>query len=204
MKVGGLSTSQDINFGQIRINQRKKELLKKAVLLLNHDEVIQLAEKGQLAFGVLRPRVFESHIGTTDDDQAAEVLLNELPDPVKAIFALPIVFNRQMTHKFWYKPEYEDIPPIKHTTYKNVWEEFVAMMTAGASTIYLAHSPLPNTVQYLKEKIGPWKDPPPETIRGKLAKKGPRGIFNNLIHLSDHDKLISEIKIVSEELEKIL
>lgn len=109
-----------------------------------------------------------------------------------------------MTHKFWFKPEYKDIPPIKHTIYENVWDEFVAMMTAGASTVYLAHSPLSNTVQFLREKIGPWKNPPPDTIRGRLAKKESGGILNNLIHLSDQERVISEIKIITEELEKIL
>lgn len=204
MRIGGLSTFQDLRFEQIKINQQKKTLLGKALSLLNHDEIAELAKKGQLAFGVLRPRAFESHIGIADDDAAAEALLNELPHPVKPIFTMPVVFNRFMTHKFWYKPEYEDIPPIKHTMYNNVWEEFVVMMTAGASTVYLAHSPLSNTVHFLREKIGPWKNPPPETIRGKLAKKEKGGILNNLIHLSDQDRVLSEIKILSEELEKIL
>lgn len=56
MRIGGLPTLQDLSFGQIRLNRQKKELLGHTLSLLNHDEITELAEKGQLAFGVLRPK----------------------------------------------------------------------------------------------------------------------------------------------------
>lgn len=197
-------TALELNYSDLKVSRQKRLVLNTLLDSLTRPETNEEIKRGNIALAVVRPRIDESNLPVADDDQAALLLLKKLQPELLPILAFPFVFNELTVRSFW-EPKYINTPAIKYHSFPNAWEEFLYIMTRGASTIVLAHSEDGNAVPKIREKIGDWRNPEHGTIRGDLSlREASGGIAHNLIHASESPEHVKrELAIILSELEKI-
>lgn len=95
------------------------------------------------------------------------------------------------------EPYYQDSP------FRNRWEEFIALMTSGPTSVLLLHSDDGKAIQNWRDQVGHWnieKTVQPQTIRGQYGRDN----FNNLIHGSDSQEAVKrEFSIIAAQLRRM-
>lgn len=196
--------ASELDYSQVALNTRKRALVHTVLYQLAKPEITEEITRGNIALAVIRPRAEESKLNAPNDDTATSLLIDKIKPELEPILIFPFIFNEPTVRRFW-EPQFIDVPPVRYHNFKSAWDEFLFIMTRGASTVVLAHSPTGDAVPTIRQKIGSWKDPAPGTIRADLSIRDADGkIAHNLIHSSESpEKVIKELEIIMTEVQKI-
>lgn len=200
----GNRTASDLEYSLVNFPTKKVNIIKEALDHLSCPEISDEINLGNVALAIVRPKAVESRIDIYHEDNAAKFLIEQLGPELAVFFAFPFVFNKQLVEAFW-EPNYTHVPSIKYHQFPNAWEEFKYIMTRGASTVVLVHSPDGDAVPKIRKKVGSWRNPEHGSIRAEMTLKEPNGyIANNLIHSSDSSENVKkELNIIVSELSKM-
>lgn len=187
-------------------------ILPKIMEILSNDEFKEEIESGKITLAMLKPDLFSDAImddkhKKLNEDERCKFLIKQIKAPLESKFEIALPLDVDFLDK-WYsdgaKDRQLDAPPIDSerygSSYKNRWEEFVALMTERtAATFALLYDPDGNACNILRSQIGKtWdvdilKKENQKVLRSDYSKDN----HNNLFHGSDDIEAVKrEINIV--------
>lgn len=167
--------------------------------LLSDQDLLSEIRNGNVTLAMIRPELDSSTAIHGNDIAIAEEIETYIADlGILAKFSL--TFDEEAVNEFYSGGPKEvqlEQPPMRRNT-ETRWNEFVAIMTSGPTTILLLHTPEGNAIQEWRRQVGHWNieaNRDPATIRGKFGLDN----YNNLVHGSDAPESVErEVGIIKE------
>lgn len=177
----------------------ESEVARQAVIeLLGSGKLAEEVAMGNITLAMIRPSLEGACLDDWADSEAVDLIEENIQGlGMKTKFSA--TFDREAVELFYAggpKEIQTNLPPERFGHYDNRWEEFVALMLSGPTTMYLLHSPNGDAVSTWRQQVGHFDilaKRNPSTLRGRFGKDN----YNNLIHGSDsHESVLREIGIV--------
>lgn len=157
--------------------------------------------EGKVTLGLIKPRVFEGKGLPSNDDQAAQVIMNEIE---RVCFQLPWRLTKDEIELF-YAPLIEKYSerPQAYTVYgTKVWESISNHATSGPITVMLISGD--NAIEWWRNKMGSTQPSvaSPDSIRGRYGIQ--TMLPNNLVHGSDKmEEVQRELTVIRDSIRKV-
>ncbi len=172
--------------------------------IVSSSEFQKLIEEGKITFAMIKPRLHEAvpqgEEPKTDSEIEAQ-LLEEIAPPLQVLISFSFVMTREFIEEFYGgrpKQSQIEIPPLDSKRYNmehaNRWEEFVALMTSGATTGIILFDQNCHAVRAWRTQMGEsWnvhtnKEQSPDSLRAKFGVDN----HNNLLHGSESKKSVKD------------
>lgn len=176
--------------------ERRK--LEKIVQVLEHPGLQKLIDRGEITYGMIKPKVNEGKDLPLNDDEAAKTIAEEIGEE-NVIFALPLQFTEPQVKEFY--------SHLKTTLKPEIFEGIIDFMTSGPVTAVLIQhrdeQGKGDAVTWWRNKMGPTK--PQEGHEGQIRFDHAKSINNNIVHGSDSPESVKrEIAIIRKGLKEIV
>jgi len=184
------------------INGLNAEQIGTLIESIKSKELSELIERGEITVAMIRPQAFHNKVGLSDLEME-QTIIAEIQAPLEVAISFAVVFDEETVDQFYGgapKERQLKSEPYTHKHFNNRWDEFVAMMKSGPTTVLLLHSGDGQAIQHWRKLVGHWNivdTDQPDTIRGKYGKDN----YNNLIHGSDSPESVkNELGLITQQL----
>lgn len=182
---------------KIIVQELEREKLERVYELLTHPSLQKLIDAGQITFGIIKPQANEGQDLPEDDDEAAQVILDEIGEK-NYVFAMPFRFTRDQADQFY--------SHLGNKLDKEIYNEIIDFTVSGGLTVMLIRREEGDAISWWRDKMGDtWpadaKLNSPNSIRARYSRSLP----NNIVHGSDSiDSVKIELGIFSDGIKRLV
>lgn len=213
-------SGREFGYDFLNLRQEDKAEIYEIVAALSSPELELLVDRGNLTFGMIRPKANESSIRTVQlsdeeqDENVANLIISDAvsDSELEVAFAMPLVLSDELVEAIYEGRPKENMLKTDAEKYRdkfgNRWEEWLDLMTCGSSTVILFYAAHPHkdlgAVELWRRKLGNNRNVF-ENSEGTIRKKYALSDYNNLGHGSDSKEAVKrELNLVVEYLKKVL
>ncbi len=166
----------------IQISRLERERFMKILDLLGHPEMNNAIAAGEFTLGIIKPNAYEGIGMPSDDELAAEMLLDEVKSRgIDVVFSASIQLSRKEAERFY----------AEHAG-KPFFDRLVEFTSSAPMTYLLIHDKSGNAIKSWRDEIGSTKVKIGEAVPGHPERQTLRSRFrnptletNNVFHGSD-------------------
>lgn len=160
-------------------------LIENVAAALSNPQVLALVESGHITLGAIQPRVHEGKNLPTNDEEAAEVLLDEIGRD-NILLRIPIILTREQAEALYapHRETYQYLQASNDST-SSLWDSLIEFASSGSITFFLFYDEEGQAVEKWNERNGN-VTPSEKDTQSIRAKYGRSEIWpNTLVHGSN-------------------
>ncbi len=165
-----------IRSGEVALGELEQQKLNRINKVLHHPELDKLIAEGKITLGLIKPQVNVSK-GLSSDDQAAADMLMDETEHDNVVFTFSTKLSNHDVERF-----YQD---AKDKYPREIWDMISSHAQSGPLTFMLIYREQGDAVSWWRGRMGAThpKQADPDSIRGRHAIE--ENLPNNLVHGSD-------------------